>query len=354
MPQDKQSLHSARDKARLEATARIQQAHQWTPESLAREVMAGNREALAQAITWVESSNPSHQDRIEALLSSLPQQTNSLRLGITGIPGAGKSTFIERFGMDAIAQGHRVAVLAVDPTSQRTGGSLLGDKTRMQTLSMQPEAYVRPSAAASTLGGVARATAEAIHLCEAAGYNLIVVETVGVGQSEVAVRAMVDAFVLLLIGGAGDDVQGIKRGVVEMADMVVVHKADGNRVTDCRATLGAYQQALHLLPTPPSGLDPEAFMASSLTGEGHDQIWSTLKRTVEAWKTSGWWQTQREVQRLEAMERHAKELLIEAHLSQAEGLWKGLQSQVRDNSVSAYSAARTWIRGASNPPSEAS
>ena len=143
MPQDKQSLNSARDKARLEATARIQQAHQWTPESLAREVVAGNREALAQAITWVESSNPSHQDRIEALLSALPQRTNSLRLGITGIPGAGKSTFIERFGMDAIAQGHRVAVLAVDPTSQRTGGSLLGDKTRMQTLSMQPEAYVQ-------------------------------------------------------------------------------------------------------------------------------------------------------------------------------------------------------------------
>jgi LAO/AO transport system kinase len=354
MPQDKQSLNSARDKARLEATARIQQAHQWKPEDLAREVMAGNREALAQAITWVESSNPSHQNRIEALLSALPQQTNSLRLGITGIPGAGKSTFIERFGMDAIAQGHRVAVLAVDPTSQRTGGSLLGDKTRMQTLSMQPEAFVRPSAAASTLGGVARATAEAIHLCEAAGYDLIVVETVGVGQSEVAVRAMVDAFVLLLIGGAGDDVQGIKRGVVEMADMVVVHKADGNRVADCRATLGAYQQALHLLPTPPSGQDPEVFMASSLTGEGHDQIWSTLKRTVEAWKTSGWWQSQREVQRLEAMERHAKELLIEAHMSQAEGLWKGLQSQVRENSVSAYSAARTWIRGASNPTSHES
>ena len=345
---DKQAVTEARKKARKAASDRIKQAQQWSPESLAEAVCAGNRDALAQAITWVESAAPDHQRRIESLLSHLPQPGNSLRVGLTGIPGVGKSTFIERFGIDALAQGRRVAVLAVDPTSQRTGGSLLGDKTRMQQLSMHPDAFVRPSAAASTLGGVARATAEAIHLCEAAGYDLILVETVGVGQSEVTVRDMVDVFLLLLIGGAGDEVQGIKRGVVEMADLVVVHKADGDREAACRSTKGAYQQALHLLPTPPSGASPEVLLTSSLTGKGHDSVWTQLHSLVDQWKASGWWEAQRRNQRLEAMERHARELLLEAHLNAKASLWQSLKDAVENQSLNAYSAARRWVLGESN------
>ena len=244
----------ARARARSLAKSSIHGVHSWTAESLAEAVLAGQRDALAQAITWVESTLPEHQARNEELLRRTHHPDRSTqRLGITGIPGAGKSTLIERLGMDAIRNGHRVAVLAVDPSSTRTKGSLLGDKTRMQSLSMHPDAFVRPSSASGTLGGVTRATSEAIQLCEAAGFDLILVETVGVGQSEVTVRDMVDVFVLTLIGGAGDDVQGIKRGVVEMCDILLVHKCDGDRVKSSQLTAAAYSQALHLLPMPPSG-----------------------------------------------------------------------------------------------------
>ena len=221
-------------------------------ESLAEAVLAGKRDALAQAITWVESTLPEHQARNEELLRRTYHSDRSTqRLGITGIPGA-KSTLIERLGMDAIDRGHRVAVLAVDPSSTRTKGSLLGDKTRMQSLSMHPDARSSgpPPLQGRWVGHPGHF--EAIQLCEAAGFNLILVETVGVGQSEVTVRDMVDIFVLTLIGGAGDDVQGIKRGVVEMCDILLVHKCDGDRVKSSQLTAAAYSQALHLLPMPSS------------------------------------------------------------------------------------------------------
>lgn len=341
---------NAKNRAREAARHTIRDAQDWTPSELAQAVLEGRREALAQAITWVESSLPHHQDRIEALLSQLPPASDSLRVGFTGIPGAGKSTLIERFGLNAVQQGWRVAVLAVDPSSQRTSGSLLGDKTRMTELSKHPQAFVRPSAAATTLGGVSRATSEAIQLCEAAGYNLILVETVGVGQSEVSVRSMVDLFALLLIGGAGDDVQGIKRGVVEMADLVVVHKAEEDKLSECRDTASAYRQALHVLPPPPSGDTPDVLLVSSLTGAGHDTLWTRILQLRDAWMASGWWEKQRALQRVEAMHRHARQLLIESHMHHKAVAWSALESDVAKGIRSPFSAARTWVDLPKSPP----
>jgi len=339
-PANQDAKQRARDAARMS----IRGAQSWTPTTLAEAVRAGKREALAQAITWVESSLPEQQPHIEALLAELPASEQSLRIGFTGIPGAGKSTLIERFGLRAVSEGWKVAVLAVDPSSQRTGGSLLGDKTRMTELSKHPDAFVRPSAASSTLGGVSRATSEAIQLCEAAGFNLILVETVGVGQSEVAVRSMVDVFALMLIGGAGDDVQGIKRGVVEMADLLLVHKAEADRMSACRDTANAYRQALHVLPTPPSGQTADVLMLSSLTGEGHDDLWTRILHLREEWTVSGWWKTQRDQQRLDAMHRHARQLLIEAHMNNKAEAWGDLERQVVEGRSSPYSAARAWVK----------
>ena len=343
----------ARARARSLAKSSIHGVHSWTAESLAKAVLAGQRDALAQAITWVESTLPEHQARNEELLRLTHHPDRSTqRLGITGIPGAGKSTLIERLGMDAIRNGHRVAVLAVDPSSTRTKGSLLGDKTRMQSLSMHPDAFVRPSSASGTLGGVTRATSEAIQLCEAAGFDLILVETVGVGQSEVTVRDMVDVFVLTLIGGAGDDVQGIKRGVVEMCDILLVHKCDGDRVKSSQLTAAAYSQALHLLPMPPSGTPAHVLLASSLTGEGIDTLWEKLRELQETWTANGWWSLQRATQRLTAMQRHAKQLLVEQHMQSHQGLWEQQEERVAKGTDGPFSAARQWVSHVLRPPSD--
>ncbi len=344
------SKETAKARARAQARSTIQDASTWTPSTLAAAVQSGQRDALAQAITWVESALPEHQERIEALLQHAPGNGQSIRIGFTGIPGAGKSTLIERFGLDAIQRGHKVAVLAVDPSSQRTGGALLGDKTRMHELSKHPQAFVRPSAASNTLGGVARATSEAIQLCEASGYDMILVETVGVGQSEVTVRSMVDMFVLLLIGGAGDDVQGIKRGVVEMADLVVVHKAEKDRLKACRATANAYRQALHVLPIPPSGVRPEVLLLSSLTGAGHGDLWDQLDAMSSKWKSTGWWKEQRARQRVEAMHRHARQLLIESHMHHKAQAWNELEELVRRGEQSPFASARSWVHQPKGTP----
>jgi LAO/AO transport system kinase len=314
---------------------------------LAAAVCQGQREALAQAITWVESNLPEHQERIAKLLEEIGTPAlRSKRLGITGIPGAGKSTLIERFGMEAVKRGHKVAVLAIDPSSTRTKGALLGDKTRMHDLSMEPHAFVRPTSASGTLGGVARATAEAILLCEAAGFDMVVVETVGVGQSEVAVREMVDIFVLTLIGGAGDDVQGIKRGVVEMCDLLLIHKADGEHIPSCQKTAAAYRQALHLFPLPPSGTSAEVILASSLTGEGHDELWENLMGLERAWRATGWWEIQRKTQEAQAMHRHAKQLLVDHHMHHRKAEWEALEQQLAQRSTGAFAAARAWVNEA--------
>ncbi len=247
------------------------------PSRLAAAVLSGERRALARAITLIESSRPDHRDRADALLELLlPETGRSIRLGVSGSPGAGKSTFIESFGRHVIEAGHRVAVLAVDPSSKRSGGSILGDKTRMEALARNDGAFIRPSPAGETLGGVARRTREAMLACEAAGFDIVLVETVGVGQSETAVADMVDMFLLLLLPAGGDELQGIKRGIVELADMVLVNKADGELEAQARRTAADYEAAMHLLRPSVPGWTARVQTCSALTGEGIAEAWETV------------------------------------------------------------------------------
>jgi len=259
-----------------------------TLNSLKDDILSGQRRALAKAITLVESSRADHQEEAQALLTQLlPHTGKSVRLGFTGTPGVGKSTFIEAFGLSLTAQGHRVAVLAVDPSSTRTGGSILGDKTRMERLSKDPNAYIRPSPSGGTLGGVARRTREAMLLCEAAGYDVILIETVGVGQSEIAVAEMVDMFLLMLSPGGGDDLQGIKRGIMELADLVIINKADGDLKAAALRAAGDYTSALRLMRPKTSCWTAGVFLASALEGQGLAQIWQQIQLFETAMKDSG-------------------------------------------------------------------
>ncbi|RMG80724.1 MAG: methylmalonyl Co-A mutase-associated GTPase MeaB, partial [Bacteroidetes bacterium] len=237
-------------------------------------ILRGDLVLLSQAITLVESTKAEHQMLgTEIVEKCLPHTGQSIRIGITGAPGVGKSTFIESFGLHLINQSRKVAVLAIDPTSQVSKGSILGDKTRMAKLSAHPRAYVRPSPAGESLGGVARKTRETILLCEAAGFDAVLVETVGVGQSEIAVHSMVDFFLLLLLPGAGDELQGIKRGIVEMADLIAINKADGDNEKAAKIAQRAYRNALHLFPPKESGWAPKVLTCAGLTGLGIAEIW---------------------------------------------------------------------------------
>ena len=252
-------------------------------DPLLKPLLAGDRRALAQAITLIESTRADHRERADALLAELLPYTGqkggkSVRLGITGVPGVGKSTFIERFGLSLIERGRSLAVLAIDPSSKRGGGSILGDKTRMEELSRNPAAFIRPSPAGATLGGVARRTREAMLLVEAAGFDTVLVETVGVGQSETAVADMVDMFIVLLLPAGGDDLQGIKRGVIELADLIVVNKADGDLKATARRSVADYRHALRMLRSPTAGWTPEVRTASALTGDGVTEVWTTVER----------------------------------------------------------------------------
>ncbi len=247
------------------------------PSRLAAAVLAGERRALARAITLIESSRADHREQAEALLERLlPAAGRSVRLGISGAPGVGKSTFVEAFGRHAVEQGRRVAVLAVDPSSKRSGGSILGDKTRMEALAREGGAFIRPSPAGTTLGGVARRTREAIFACEAAGFDVVLVETVGVGQSETAVADMVDMFLLMLLPAGGDDLQGIKRGIVELADLVLVNKADGDLAGQARRTAADYKAAMHLLRPSTPGWTVRVQTCSALTGAGVAEVWESV------------------------------------------------------------------------------
>jgi LAO/AO transport system kinase len=244
---------------------------------LAQQVVAGDRRALARAITLAESTRADHRADAEALLAEvLPHSGSSVRVGISGSPGAGKSTFIEALGGHLVAEGHRVAVLAVDPSSTRSGGSILGDKTRMEQLTRSRDAFVRPSPTGGTLGGVARRTREAMLLCEAAGFDVVLVETVGVGQSEVKVAAMVDLFLVLVAPGGGDELQGIKRGIMELADLVVVNKADGDLAASAARTASDYGAALHLVRPRLPMWTPRVLTCSALTGLGIAEVWAAI------------------------------------------------------------------------------
>jgi len=240
-------------------------------------ILAGNRTVLSQAITLIESSLESHQGIAQEIIEKcLPHAGNSIRIGITGVPGVGKSTFIESFGSHLTSLGKKLAVLAIDPSSERSGGSIMGDKTRMELLSTDPRAFIRPSPSGGSLGGVARKTRESIILCEAAGFDTVFIETVGVGQSETAVHSMVDFFLLLMLAGAGDELQGIKRGIMEMADMIAINKADGNNIEKANLARAEYQNALHLFPPSPSGWLPKVLTCSAQKNQGIEDIWKAI------------------------------------------------------------------------------
>ncbi len=260
-------------------------------------ILNGDKTALSRAITLVESTNTEHLAKANAIIQAcLPHANKSIRIGITGVPGVGKSTFIEAFGTHLTGLGKKVAVLAVDPSSTISHGSILGDKTRMEELVKDANAFIRPSASGETLGGVARKTRETIILCEAAGFDTIIIETVGVGQSETAVHSMVDFFLLLKISGAGDELQGIKRGIMEMADAIVINKADGDNINKTKLAKTEFNRALHLFPAKKSGWTPTAATCSSYTKEGIDEVWNTISAYFELVKGNQYFEAKRKDQ----------------------------------------------------------
>lgn len=313
---------------------------------LARRLVDGDRRALSRAITLVESTRPDDRDRaVDVLAEVLPRTGGAVRLGISGPPGAGKSTFLNAFGPLLVRRGHRVAVLAVDPSSTRSGGSILGDKTRMPDLATRAEAFVRPSPAGATPGGVARRTREALLLCEAAGFNAVLVETVGVGQSETAVADMVDTMALLVAPGAGDDLQGIKRGIVELADLVVVTKADGALLPEARAAASDYRRALRLLRRRHRGWDPEVLLVSALAGDGLDAVADAVVRHGEALRSSGALDGLRREQRRAWLRTELEEQVREALLADraVRRVLEELEASVADGRLPAPVAARRLL-----------
>jgi LAO/AO transport system kinase len=280
-------------------------------EELKQGVVSGDRAALSRAITLAESRRADDQERAQELIAGiLPRTGAARRVGLTGVPGAGKSTVIESLGLWLIEQGHKVAVLVVDPTSSRTGGSILGDKTRMQALSAHPDAYIRPSPSGGVLGGVARKTREAMLLCEAAGFDVVLVESVGVGQSEAELAELVDCLCLLLVPGAGDELQGIKRGIVERADLVVVNKADGDRIPLAKRARGDYRQALRMLPPSTPGWETPVQIASATEGTGLAEIWESIEKHRALLEETGLL----EVRRLHQQQKWLSSMIEEAAL----------------------------------------
>jgi LAO/AO transport system kinase len=283
-----------------------------TTDKLIAALRQGDRRGLARAITLIESTHPDHRERAERLVESLlPQTGKAVRIGISGPPGAGKSTFIERFGLEGITLGRRIAVLAVDPSSKRGGGAILGDKTRMTELARSPAAYIRPSSAGDRTGGVARRTREAILLCEAAGFDTVLVETVGVGQAETAVAAIVDMFVLLLPPAAGDELQGIKRGVVELADLILVNKADGELAAAAQRTAADYASAVGLLRPLLREWQVAVRAVSALEGTGIKEVWDDVTRFRAALEQSGAWSRRRAEQSRAALWSEIGDALLE-------------------------------------------
>ena len=306
-------------------------------------ILAGDRTILAKAISLIESNLMTDQAIASQLVSQLLAKTgNSIRIGITGVPGVGKSTFIEAFGKHVTSLGNKIAVLTIDPSSQLTKGSILGDKTRMEELSKNRNAFIRPSASGSTLGGVATKTREAILLCEAAGYDVIIVETVGVGQSETSVKNMVDFFLLLMLAGAGDELQGIKKGIMEMADAVVISKADGDNVKHAKEAQAEYQHALHLLAASSSGWNPKVLTCSSITNSGIKEIWEMILKFKEKTFANGFFAENRSSQNVAWFQEHFQQLL-NISLGQFPSVQKekgSLEKKISDQKISAHEAAQ--------------
>ena len=317
-------------------------------QALAGALAAGSRRALARAITLVESTREDHRAQAERLLGALASHAAaSLRVGISGAPGVGKSTFIEALGLTILAAGRRLAVLAVDPSSTLSGGSILGDKTRMPELSRHARAFVRPSPAGTTLGGVARRTRESIALCEAAGFDVVLVETVGVGQSEVAVSGMTDLFVLLLSPGGGDDLQGIKRGIMELTDIALVTKADGDLALAAGRAASDCANALRLLRPRSPHWEPVACSCSAREGRGIAEAWQLMQEFEQRMRDSGALEARRTEQARAWMWSEVNELLLSALRGDpvAASLLPGLESGVRDGSLPAAAAAQQLVAG---------
>jgi LAO/AO transport system kinase len=315
-------------------------------DSLADRVSGGDRRAVAQAITLVESTRPDHREEARALLDALlPRTGRSMRIGLSGAPGAGKSTFIEAVGLHAVDAGHHVAVLAVDPSSARSGGSVLGDKTRMSDLGRRPEAYIRPSPSGGTLGGVARRTREALLVCEAAGFDVVLVETVGVGQSEIAVADLVDLFVLVAAPGGGDELQGIKRGIMELADVVVVNKADGDLLPAAQRSASDLRRALHLVRPKRPGWEVPVLLASALEGDGVAEAWRALTDGVDRLRADGALDALRTEQAVAWMWSELQEELLGGFRSDpgVQELLPAMEAELRAGTRSPASAARVLL-----------
>jgi LAO/AO transport system kinase len=343
-------------------------------EDFVKGIREGNRTVLSKAITLVESSLHAHQEKAQEIIARclennqqaeidnpvhgsrftnplshiphpMPQIPGSIRIGITGVPGVGKSTFIEALGKYLTANGHRLAVLAIDPSSSRSKGSILGDKTRMEELANDPNAFIRPSPSAGSLGGVARKTRETIILCEAAGFDVILVETVGVGQSETAVHSMVDFFLLLMLAGAGDELQGIKRGIIEMADAIFINKADGDNISKARLAKTEYSNALHLFPPPESGWIPVVDTCSAQTGEGITRVWDTIEDFISFTSQKGFFTSRRMEQDRQVLFDSIEEALKSGFYSRKDisHLLKKLETEVVSGRISPYVAAKELL-----------
>lgn len=310
-------------------------------------ILAHDKVALSRAITLVESTNVAHLAKANEIINGcLPHSNKSVRIGITGVPGVGKSTFIEAFGKHLTSLGKKVAVLAVDPSSTISHGSILGDKTRMEELVKDDNAYIRPSASGETLGGVARKTRETIMLCEAAGFDTIIIETVGVGQSETAVHSMVDFFLLLKISGAGDELQGIKRGIMEMADAIVINKADGDNINKAKLAKTEFNRALHLFPAKKSGWIPTVSTCSAITKDGIDAVWQTISDYFDLVKSNNYFEQKRQEQNQYWMLETINEQLKSNFYSHPEisGLLEENKKAVANDEVSPFAAAQILLK----------
>jgi LAO/AO transport system kinase len=317
-----------------------------TVEQYIEGILEGHIPVLSKAITLVESLLDEHHAMAQAIIEKcLPNSGKSTRIGITGVPGAGKSTFIEAFGKKITSWGHKLAVLAIDPSSERSKGSILGDKTRMIELSCDPNAFIRPSPSAGSLGGVARKTRETVILCEAAGFDTVFIETVGVGQSETAVHSMVDFFLLIMISGAGDELQGIKRGIMEMANMIVINKADGNNIEKAMLAKAQYQSAMHLFPPTASGWIPKVLTTSSKEKTGMEEIWASINDYISVTKNNGFFHSNRQEQTKFWMYETINETLQNNFYSDPyiNKLLKNYEDKVAADKISSFVAAKELL-----------
>lgn len=319
---------------------------QYTTDEFVAGILRGDVSILSQAVTLVESTNPTHYSQAQEVVERcLPHAGRSVRIGITGVPGAGKSTFVESLGMDLVKAGHKLAVLAIDPSSERSRGSILGDKTRMEELSAAKTAFIRPSPSAGSLGGVARKTRETIVLCEAAGFDTVFVETVGVGQSETAVHSMVDFFLLIQLAGAGDELQGIKRGIMEMADGIAINKCDGSNKEKSQMAARQFQNALALFPKPESGWDPQVLTCSAFHHTGVSDVWQMICDYIAFTQENGYFAEKRHRQSKYWMYETIDETLKNSfyHNPEIETLLETYKQQLEENRISSFVAAKKLL-----------